>query len=1204
MKKPNHTNCKTLPHYLLFILFVALNSFVSHSQFSQNVLSESWVESGGQGFAMKNATITDAQRVVYVAGSTNIGINNTDILVQKISPDGDLVWQQSYGGSANLNDAATDIFVDVNSNVYVTGTIVNTINNGQDLIVLKYNSAGNLQWSYTFHGSNININDAGTAITGDQGGTNVYVTGGTGDDVTEYDFCTISLDCSSGLVNWIEKYDYNSLIEVPKLIYLNGNSVFVSGASQDNQNHWEIATVEYDLNSGNLNNVERSNSNTVSGIDEINDYALDNSGNIYLVGSIDNGTDFDLALYKLDANLNIVWDNYYDISGLDDKGKGIRFSNGAIYLTGSSTHATLGTQILVMKLNPNGTILWQKEFGGEAGLDDSGEKIVIDANNKIYVAAAVNNGFNIDYGLYCLDDNGELLATTSYNGVNNLNDVPQVMDVDLDNNIIITGTEQINSTTQITKTIKYSLFERNYAFALNGSEPSHLQGSILVRFKPDKMNSTTMSARKFHAGILSEFVDDSTIIAMYLKTGLDWSKYNTYKVLRNTTPADSLSITRLGDTIKADNLWTYLSIDIPTNLNHVDICDSLKTLYNYIRDADLDVLFELHSSANDANYNLGQLGLYPNSTYPGADINVENAWDLEVGQFNVKVGVMDAVVHWDHEEFNNGVANIPGPTQKIGGGFNYLTSNPLLYDLSQQYDHGTKVAGIIGAQRNNYAIGGTTNALGIAGIAGGDNTSSVDNKGVQLYPMVIFNSNGVSSFIFSPFSVIANAIVHGYSNSPTNPYHLGLNLINGSWGTVPGTVGLGIHHTFLDATMKECWRNHCVFVSSRGAHDINNGGVNTNVYPACGDDRYLINAMASGNDGDLNTQASYNGDLSYTSNSGMSGINNTPFCPADLMAPGTVDLVSTTALGNTYSTFSHPSSATAHITGVASLMYSKHNIANIYPNNLATEDIEAIMEKTASNQGQFAWETGYGLLNAHEAVKQVSDPYYVKHLTALQTWSSPVTVNATIYSSGNVPPANYPNSKRYLVNWNIDEYLPNGHEIIDWWEFEAATRKGSNYNTSAIASILPVEVVNTTLPFNPIGGNHVQKTAQMATYLINVGNDNNSGNDFWHPMSPADLKYYFSIHVKKTADASIQELEKNNEFMLFPNPAENNIRIHSQKGSSIDKFQIIDVSGRILTDVDLPLSSNNINISNLSKGVYYVIIYSKNNIETKTFVKQ
>ncbi len=841
-----------------------------------------------------------------------------------------------------------------------------------------------------------------------------------------------------------------------------------------------------------------------------------------------------------------------------------------------------------MKLNNSGTVLWQKEIGGTTGLNDYGEKLIIDSNGKIYVAASVNDGKGQDSRLYCFDGASNMLGSTSFNGSNNLDDIPQIINLDLDNNIIVTATEQINSVSWVTRTIKYKLFERNYQYEYVNGNPSFLKGTILVRFKEDKMKYPAMYARKFHAGLLSDFILDSTILEMYNKTGHDWSKYHTYKVLRNTSPADSLSITRLGGTIKAENLWTYLSIDIPENEDHLAICDSLKTIYGHIDEVELDLLFKLYDVPFDGLYNSGQLGLYPNLIYPDADINLEGAWDIEVGQQFVKVGIIDAAINWTHEEFNNGSSNIPGPNQKIGGGYNYIQMNNIIPDQFQPYHHGTSVAGIIGARRNN------NNTTGIAGIAGGD--PATGTFGAQLFSLVINDSPTA----FVPYNTIANAVHDAYSNStsPTGNNHFGVNIINASWGI--GTISSP--PILLRQEIKECWKNHCIFVAARGDHEGDN---NVYTYPSCFPDLQLISVIASGNNG-FRKNGTSNSNSTWSSNYGIAPSNPHPGCNADFCAPGTPELITTTKPFNLYGAFEGTSASAPHITGVAALMYSKHNVSNGYPNNLSTEDIENILQKTAYPKGSPSpnLENGYGLINATEALTQVSDPYYVKHITGNPTYTEE-NINIQIFTP-NQPIQYYPFSKKYIVEWDIDFTLPPGHQIIDWWEFEGAMQKGHSIVTNGSPVNFgsnPIETYSTILLNNPIGSNQIHKTAKMATYLLN-GSDNNPNNDIWYSTPKDELEYYFTVHVLKSADAGLDEL-KSNSFMLYPNPTDNTINVKNSSNTLILNYDIVDVSGRALITKVLNSSAEfSVYLNTLSNGIYYIRLNTETGTESIKFIKK
>lgn len=135
--------------------------------------------------------------------------------------------------------------------------------------------------------------------------------------------------------------------------------------------------------------------------------------------------------------------------------------------------------------------------------------------------------------------------------------------------------------------------------------------------------------------------------------------------------------------------------------------------------------------------------------------------------------------------------------------------------------------------------------------------------------------------------------------------------------------------------------------------------------------------------------------------------------------------------------------------GVAALLYSRHHVNNGFPNNLGTEDVERIIEKNAIDKGSINWdlENGFGLLNAKKSLEKVSDPYYIKHLTTIPTVDVSTVLLQGVYNP-NLPFSQipYPSSKRYIYTWDIDVYLPAGHEIIDWWEMEAATNEGVRYN--------------------------------------------------------------------------------------------------------------------------------------------------------------
>lgn len=80
------------------------------------------------------------------------------------------------------------------------------------------------------------------------------------------------------------------------------------------------------------------------------------------------------------------------------------------------------------------------------------------------------------------------------------------------------------------------------------------------------------------------------------------------------------------------------------------------------------------------------------------------------------------------------------------------------------------------------------------------------------------------------------------------------------------------------------------------------------------------------------------------------------------------------------------------------------------------------------------------------------------------------------------------------------------------------------------------------------------------------------------------------------------EEEIENEITLFPNPTESYIQIENGKQIHISNYEIIDLTGKtVKKDI---YSSNQIDISNLSNGVYFIKLYHNNTFIQKKFMRK
>jgi subtilisin family serine protease len=189
-------------------------------------------------------------------------------------------------------------------------------------------------------------------------------------------------------------------------------------------------------------------------------------------------------------------------------------------------------------------------------------------------------------------------------------------------------------------------------------------------------------------------------------------------------PADTVTQLRNGETVYVQDLSLVFKISIDQKADIETIVDSLNQ-YTDVIYAEPDYILGLSSFPNDPRF--GEQWALKQDT--DCDIDADSAWSIETGNTNIKIGIIDLGIEYEHYDLGNGI----GPGYKIRGGWDYCNDDSLPEPYHDQ-PHGTMVSGIASALTHN---GG-----GISGLTGGCGT----DIGCQLYYV---QSRACSTYAFT-----------------------------------------------------------------------------------------------------------------------------------------------------------------------------------------------------------------------------------------------------------------------------------------------------------------------------------------------------------------------------------------------------------------------------------------------------------------------
>ncbi|MBI5541058.1 MAG: SBBP repeat-containing protein [Bacteroidia bacterium] len=239
---------------------------------------------------------------------------------------------------------------------------------------------------------------------------------------------------------WVKNYsDRDNMTNIPSAIDANGN-IYVTGSVRTVSQNYNFATIKYNQ-LGDTLWVKKYNG-IANNVDEAIAIALDATGNIIVVGKSKNiNGNFDIVTIKYDPNGILLFANIYNgtLNG-DDIPTDVTIDNsGSIYTVGYSKQTGTYDSYLTIKYLSNGTQSWLKTYNATTTGDNHATGVFW-KNNRLFVSGysfQANGTFAVTTQSYHAG-NGVVLWTQNYGSAITMPITPAKI-ANFSNNIYVSG---------------------------------------------------------------------------------------------------------------------------------------------------------------------------------------------------------------------------------------------------------------------------------------------------------------------------------------------------------------------------------------------------------------------------------------------------------------------------------------------------------------------------------------------------------------------------------------------------------------------------------------------------------------------------------------------------------------------------------------------------------------------------------------------
>ncbi len=309
----------------------------------------------------------------------------------KTDPDGDILWEQSYG-QANPMGQLRDIVEVADGNYVAVGW---EASGNRDVFVVKINDAGEQIWANTYGGSTDNEAFSVTA-TADGG---IAVVGFTEDQFLEKQVYLLKID-TDGVLEWEESYGNNYDDSGNGVIEDTNGDLVIAGYTELNVNVSVALLLKVDA-TGTLQFFNQIAGNVATDlVQTANGYALSGYGTI--------ASDLNARLTTTDVDGNQVTTDFFGEPNFVTEFRSIaQTRDGNLILSGISEISATDIEGYVVKTNAIGDEVWEKTFGRSNTPDFFNAVAITFRDEIIMVGSHFDSPLSFDSDFYIVKANTE-----------------------------------------------------------------------------------------------------------------------------------------------------------------------------------------------------------------------------------------------------------------------------------------------------------------------------------------------------------------------------------------------------------------------------------------------------------------------------------------------------------------------------------------------------------------------------------------------------------------------------------------------------------------------------------------------------------------------------------------------------------------------------------------------------------------------------